>query len=281
MSLDNAVIRLRLSASQISAIWPGLDRIVRSYSSYCSSQDWPYSYPFRLYPPPPGFKRGTFDSDLMSEIVALWRRLQSKAQRGGRMQMNANEVRAATLAVRVDSDWWRYQKHRRRKNTARAKQFVGVDPKTLSQLRERAHRTIQSLERHTKRASRRLLSIVGQDAYDALMFAWRAHVKWMRLHVVYFRPRRPIIKAGKKRYQIILDDLEKMAREALRQEGYQEPAEGELRRVMRLFTRSSRRGRRGALDIPYMLNYRQDRFAKSRLADFVLIRLSLPRLPEG
>jgi hypothetical protein len=121
---------------------------------------------------------------------------------------------------------------------------------------------------------------VGQDAYNALMLAWRAHVRWTRLHIVYFRPRRPILKAGKWRYQVILDDLEKMAAEAIAQAGYQNPTDGELRRVMRLFTRSSRRGRLDAFDIPFMLKYRQDRFAKSRLADFVLVRLDLQRLPE-
>jgi hypothetical protein len=216
----------------------------------------------------------------MDQMVELWKRLRPKAKTGGRTEMTAIEVRAAVLAVRVNWDFWRYEKHRQRKNLARAKQVVGVDPETLRQLQKRAQRTIHSLERHMKRANRQLLSLVGQVAYTALMSVWRGHMRWIRLHLVYFRPRRPILKASKKRYQIILDDLEKMAREAIAQEGYQQPTEGELRHVMRLFARSARRGRQGTFDMPYMLRHRQDRSVKSKLAKFVLGRIHLQHLPE-
>lgn len=280
MSSDPAVVRLRLSPSQISAIWPGLDRIVRSYGSYRSSHNWIYSYPFRLYPPPRGFDRGTFDADLMDQMVGLWKRLRPKAKTGGRTQMNAVEVRAAILAVRVNLDWWRYEKHRQRKNAARATRLIGVAPETLSRLQKRAHRTIQALERHMKRANRQLLALVARDAYTALMNVWRAHVRWIRLHIVYFRPRRPILKATKKRYQGILRELEEMARDALAQDGYVQPPVSEFRHVIRQFARSCRRGRQEPFNIPYMLKSRQDRFAKTHLAKFVLDRVRLQRLPE-
>jgi hypothetical protein len=237
-----------------------------------------YSYPFRLYPPPPGFDRGTFDVDLMDKMVGLWKCLRPKTNTGGRTKMNAIEVRAAILAVRVNLDWWRYQKRQRRK--AWAKQLVELDPATLTKLQKRARRTIQSLELHMKRANRQLLPLVGQDAYTALMAAWRAHVRWIRLHIVYFRPRRPILKASKKRYQSILEELEEMAREALVQDGYVQPLGSEFRHVIRQFARSCRRGRQEPFNIPYMLKSRQDRFAKTHLAKFVLDRVRLQRLPE-
>jgi hypothetical protein len=105
------------------------------------------------------------------------------------------------------------------------------------------------------------------------MAAWLAHVRWVRLHLVYFRPLKPIICRSKALYQVILDELQDMARVAIPEEGYQLPSDQDLRRVMRLFAVSSRRGRRGLYDLQFILKHKNDMNAKAELAEFVIKRL--------
>lgn len=280
MTSDPAAVRVRFSASQMSVIWPGLDRIVVAYSGYCKTGQSLYAYRSWMFNPSAEFNRGRYNNDCMNQIVGLWKLLRPKANRGGRAHLNAIEIRAAILAVRVNSDWWRLRKHELRKHKARTKQMLGVDAESLQKLEKRASLTIRSLERHLKRANYRLLAQVERGSYDALMSAWREHVRWIRLHLVYFRPQRPIIRRSKTQYQLILDQLEEMARVAIAEEGYQLPSDTELRRVMRLFTFSSRRGRRGYFDIICMLRNTRSEIAKSKLAEFILERLDLKPLAE-
>lgn len=272
MTSDPAAVRLRISAPQMSAIWPGLNRIVLAYSEYRQTGRYGYSFQSRLHPPSAEFDRGRFDRDLMAQILDLWKKLRPKANRGGRVQLNAIEIRAAILAVRVEADWWRLRKYEGRKYKARAKEMLGIDPESLRKIRKRASRTIDSQERHMKRANYRLQTRVGRDAYNALMTAWQAHVRWIRLHLVYFRRLKPIISRSKARYQLILDELEEVARVAIPEEGYELPTDKQLRRAMRLFALSSRRGRRGLFDVRCILTHRNDMNGKAELAEFVLKR---------
>lgn len=258
MPSDPAAVRLRITAPQMSVIWPGLDRIVLFYIEYRKSRQSFYSYQSRPHSPSAEFNPGRFDSDCMEQIIALWKNLRPKRKSGGRAQLNAIEVRAAIFAVRVNSDWWRLQKHEGRKRQKRTKQMLGIDPENLRAIQTRASRAIRSLERHMKRANSRLLNQTGREPYDALMAAWRAHVRWVRLHLVYFRPLRPIITHSKARYQLILDELQEVAKVAIPEEGYELPADKDLRRMMRLFALSSRRGRRGLFDVPFILNHEND-----------------------
>ena len=85
MKIDPAAVRLRLSASQMSVIWPGLDRIVLEYSGWSTWKDSLYSYPFRIHPPWPGFDRGTYDADFMQGVTDLWKRLRPITRAGGRI----------------------------------------------------------------------------------------------------------------------------------------------------------------------------------------------------
>jgi hypothetical protein len=81
--------------------------------------------------------------------------------------------------------------------------------------------------------------------------------------------------------QLVLNKLEGMAEHGIRSEGYQPPDAKELRRMMRLFVGSLRRGReRGYGDLSYLLKYANTSSAKSFLANFVLRRLDLEPLPE-
>jgi hypothetical protein len=280
MSSDPIAVPFRLSKSQMSVIWPGLDRIVNGYSRYRNPKLYQHSFPFKIRPPAPGFDRGTRSDDFMDQIVELWKRLRPKARAGGRVRMDAIEIRAAVLAIRVNLDWWRVQRHMARNYAERAKLVLAVDPSTISKRERKAKQTIRSLERHLKRANYRLLAEVERQSYHAYMAKWRAHVRWIRLHLVYFKPFRPFRLRSKKFYQEILIELEKIARVAIAEEGYEQPSAAELRRVMRLFTFSSRRGRQGKIDILYMLQNERSNLTKMNLAKFILDRLELKPVPE-
>jgi hypothetical protein len=99
----------------MSVIWPGLELIIEADVSRRGKKTSGYAYPFRLYQPPQGFDRDVYSAAMMDQISALRNALQPKSAGGGRVQMNATQVRAAILSVRINLDWWRLQKHRRRR----------------------------------------------------------------------------------------------------------------------------------------------------------------------
>lgn len=104
---DPTAIGFRLTSLQSSLIWRGLEFIVKSHIARRDEELIPYSYPFRLYPPPIGFDRGAYKAEIMDQIMNLWNAMLSKCAAGGRVQMNTLQVRAAIFAVRVHIDLWR------------------------------------------------------------------------------------------------------------------------------------------------------------------------------
>lgn len=155
------------------------------------------------------------------------------------------------------------------------------EAKELSE-RDRRHkkRTIRSLERYLKRSNRLLLALMGNPEYDATLTMWQQHVRWMRLNLVYFKPLPPIIRP-KQRQQKVLDLLTEMAIRGLKNEGYAPPEPRELRRVVRLYVRSSNRGREGRNSVPGMLKYPNHFDSTWFLAQWVISRTAaeLERLP--
>lgn len=303
MTSDSTAVRFRLSRSQMSHIWPGLDLILNGHSSNRTGKNSRFCYPFRLNPPAPGFNRGEYSADLMSRVIELSRRLRPKAFTGGRVQMDTIEIRAAIFAVRVNLDWRRYQIARARKTlkdrrvvekttprnrvkTTRAERHVDRAKESLQDaldaychLKNGAPRVINTLERHLKRANSRLMAEVERAEFNTYMQTWRAHLRWMRLRLVYFwLPRIGPIRR-KSDYQVILQELERIARLALAEEGYAPPEANELHRIMRLFTVSVRRGRQGSIKgIPRAL--RDGLLVRSAMVDFVVKRTAMKRVPE-
>jgi len=272
-----AVVRLRLSASQMSVIWPGIERIVKR-CSVPNGKPSLYSFPAHLYSLPSRFNWGQYNIDLMNVINDLRNRLRTKARNGGRVQMHAIEIRAAIFAIRVELDWWRREKHDRRKYSARSKRVLGVNAESLANRKRKAQRVIRTLERHLKRANSRLLSAIGREAYNAVASAWRSHIRWIRLHRVYFKPMRFLWRPGKQYYQIIINELQRLAEIAIAEEKFELPAPEELRRVIRLYASSARRDRQGHFDIPTTL--KGSELAKCHLIDFIEKRLELKPLSE-
>ena len=109
-------------------------------------------------PPPVGFPRGKFDRDLMDEIIGLWKRLKPKVKAGGRVQMDAIELRATIFSVRANLDYVRSRRYFYRCLRSEDKVVFRLDDESFDQLNIKSKRVIQTLERHVKRANRTLLN---------------------------------------------------------------------------------------------------------------------------
>lgn len=315
-------ISIRLTPTQMSVIWPGLDFLVRAEASRQGKGILHYGHPFRIYPAPPNFDLGRYSPELMDQIEGLWKRLRGKKGRGGRLQISAIELRVAVFSVRVTKGISRLRVRavRIQAGAKAAAPGVGeasheqemrerlaslnIDPERFFALRKQAAerakmlarksereskqesdrqtrnapQTIRSLERHLKRANRLLRKLSTPAKYEASMQKWREHLRWMRLHLVYFKPWPPVSRS-KKRQQKNLDALTKMAIRGLKNEGYALPEPDELRHALRGYSRSSRRGHQGAYTVPEMLRNSNNFNYKRRLAQWVLPRVHAKRLP--
>lgn len=301
MRTDPAAIRLRLTAAQMSVIWPGLDLIVKAHGIRQQKKRVQYAYPFSVYPFPLGSYIGTYDEQSMNQIIALWKALRTKSTIGGRVQMTAIQVRAAIFAIRVNQERWRRHNYDVRRGNAdtkrrsldiyRTKIEKGytnaqvemcplVKEENLEPLYIKSERVLRSLERHMKRANRLVLSLVQREGYSALMGAWRRHLRWMRLRLVYFTPLPSMLQGQKYLQQIILDKLGEMAEHGLRGRGYQPPDAKELRKMMRLYVQYARRGREENFSVPFLMQREKNVSSTNHMAFFVLRRLNLEPSPE-
>ena len=280
MNHPTTAIRFRFSAAQMSVLWTGLDLLISLHKERNTKGGIRFEYPFRMYPPPAGFDRGAFDQEMMDEILALWERLRPISTTGGRMQMNAVELRAAIFAIRAHISFVR----RRRNDFGKRpgpKNEPPIDDQSFEQLKIESKRVIHSLERRMKRGNNALLKSATREEYAALMGRWRLHLRWMHLRLVWFKPLRPIILSGRIRQQQDLDELMKMAERGLKNAGYQPPEARELRRMMRLFARSARRFREGGYFVRTMLRNKTDFTNTWHLGQFVLDRLTLEEMKKS
>lgn len=230
-----------------------------------------------MYPPPGGFKRGSFSQFMMDEFVALCKQLRSKAKSGGRVEMDTIELRATIFATRAYLDFVRESRHPRRPSSPEPTTLLLLDDHSFDKLKIKSKRVILTLERHLKRANRALQKSVNPEAFAMLMHEWREHLIWMRLHIAYFKPFQPVVTGRRVQQQRILDELMTMAEHGVRNEGYQPPEAKELRRMMRLYVRSVRRGRE-TYSAPDLLKHKHWFTANRHLGLFVLDRLTLKEL---
>jgi hypothetical protein len=273
-------ISLRLTAIQTALIWPGLDYLVKADKARRECKSGYRGYPFQLYPPSPAFDRGTYHTNMMEQILCLWDQLQPQSASGRRMHLNAIQIRAAIFAVRINlarMRWLRYEAKKRKRKTGQAL-GLNLGERSLAVAKRRSKRTISILERHMKRANRLLRSMVTPDEYRALMSVWEQHLRWMRLHLAYFQPWPSVLPGRKTRQQQDLDELVMLAKRGIHDAGFKPPGDAELRRIMRLYVRSARRGLEGKWSVPYLLANRTKFETKWVLSQFVLHRLTLERL---
>jgi len=272
MRSDQDAISIRLTANQVSLIWSGLNEIVKSHSAWLGKKEPAFSYPFRLYPPPPEFDGGEFSPKFMELVLGVWKRLRSNVNCGGRFRVNTIEIRAAILGVRINMDRSRFKRNAARRHSNRAKDEEELDGASQKRLKDRTDRVIRALECHMKRANYRLRALISTPEYDTMMKQWLAHVRWMRLHFAYFKVRRSGVPGLKTAYQQALNDLTMIAVAGIQREGYKLPDPVQLRKIMRLYVAYTRRNR-----LPYPVRYMLKN-AKSIGVQYILCRFVEQRL---
>ncbi len=174
--MDPTAIKVRLSQHRMSIIWPGLDFIVRSNLTRIKTGESIASYPFRIHPLPYGFELGGYRQAFMDLIHGLWTRLQPQAKTGGRVELNAFELRVAILSVRISLQLRRITARDFRKSDSETKRRFGSDKESIVRFGRKTTRVIESLERSMKRASRLYASVNSQFQFTTLSREWREHI---------------------------------------------------------------------------------------------------------
>jgi hypothetical protein len=278
---NDAVVRLRLSPAQINVLKPGISLLVKSHQDHQRFGTSPLTYPFRIYPPPRGFDRGIYNQAFMDKILGLCEALKTKSKSGLRLTVDAWQLRAAMFAIRAYPDYLRAlgRKQRQEENALKARLFL--DDRLIALPKEKSHRVIRSLERQLKRANRALIKAVGKKQYTKLTVAWKAHLRWMRLHIVYCKPWVKPLSGRRARYQRDLDELMDIAKRGLREEGYEPPQDRALRSIVRLYARYARQGHTGMWTIGFLHEDKERFLRKYYLAQFVIKRSRLKELSKS
>lgn len=222
-------IAVRFNPVQRGLIWPGLNRMVLAYMTFreTGSAD---GYPFQVHPlatiPRPGLSPGVFTAGFMEIITDLWAKLKGGRSKRIRLKLNFLQISACILAVRIGKDYQRL----------RLKRTISAEEKSA------ARRVISSLERELKRARRAYSAEMGEDQYMQMRACWFQHLRWIRMHLVYFRRFR--VKTQRRRIEkMIIDYGFERARAGLIVRDLEPPQARDLRRLVRLAIRYIRRGR--------------------------------------
>ena len=187
MDTDPTAVDLRISKTQMSVIWPGLNFIVLAFLTRVETGTCEFAYPFRVCPLPRGFDDGTYRSVMMDRIRALWIRLKPIAKTGGRVEMNAIDIRAAIYATRINLQLLRRKVHDARRKDAKTKKTLGLDQAAIKKRKQQTGPVIKSLERDLKRATRSSLKITPRSEFVQMSQEWQSHLRWMKFHLAYFK----------------------------------------------------------------------------------------------
>ncbi len=274
MDPDPTAVKMRLSKTQMSVIWPGLNFLVLALLSREKVGTCEFAYPFRVCPLPRGFDDGTYRPAMMDRIRALRTRMKPIATTGGRVEMNDIDIRAAIYAARVNLQLLRRHVHDARRKDAKTKKTLGLDRAAIKKRKQQTGPVIKSLERYLKRATRSSLKITSRSEFAQMSKEWRSHLLWMKFHLAYFKQVIGVKRPGVVR-RIVIDQLTVIAEKAIRYEGFEIPDSRELRQIIRLYVRYSRRGRIGTFHFRYMLQNGQRREAQEFLFEFVKKRIKL------
>jgi hypothetical protein len=200
------------------------------------------------------FDPGVFNQELMDMIIGL-RVIVMSLPPGDRLRVNTSvEIAACALAVRVAvKRHWHVR-------------TLLVIPRVDSASR----RLLRRLEAVRKRAKRAEVRQSGLNSYQARARDWQRFIRWIRVHTPDCGSIKPRSPARFGRPRLIVDKLVSWVRDELMDRKERLPNERELRRLVRLALRYTRRGRTqfGIRDLM------EDKgFASVRLAAFVTVHM--------
>ena len=248
MDPDPTAVKMRLSKTQMSVIWPGVNFIVLALLTREKFGTCEFAYPFRVCPLLRGFDDGTYRSAMMDRIRALWIRMKPIATTGGRIEMNAIDIRAAIYAARINLQLLRRNVHDARRKDAKTKRTLGLDRAAIKKRKQQTGPVIKSLERNLKRATRSSLKITSRSEFAQMSKEWQSHLGWMKFHLAYFKPVIGVKGRGVV-HRMVIDQLTAIAEKAVRYEGFEIPDSRELRQVIRLYVRPPRQNRNVSLPL--------------------------------
>lgn len=186
--------------------------------------------------------RGRYSQPLAERIFALWAKLSSKHQSPpvtrSRLRLDWVELSICALSGRI----------------------APCD-------RSSSNRLQQHLEKYRRRAVRRDIRLQGRPQHEEKAIEWREFVRYLRVHIV----RKPFIttrRAVVRMQRLYISAGMERARKEILSRGQVVPPEPELRRLVRLAIRYSRRGRIG-LSVPKLVDTETGAFY---LATFILAR---------
>lgn len=189
--------------------------------------------------------------------------------------MDAFELRAAILSVRITLKLQRVKAHKRPRIISAAIPVSNLDGQPIPELERKVQKVVKSLERYTKRANRKFMALGSRGEFKARSKEWQSHLRWIRFHLAYFKPFRSIGSLIRTREWEDTDRLVAVAVRTIREKGFDVPDAKDLRHAIRLFMRYSRQGRLGRRNYLYVLQNSENRFARSSLFEFLEPRLKL------
>jgi hypothetical protein len=292
----DASVRVRFTPAKIKILASAISLIVHSYKVRERAGASPLRYPFHVNLPARGFDRGTYNQTFMDKILALWECLITKSPNGRWLRLDAIQLRAAIFAIRANVKYARLvrSKERRKRLLDKAwlqfmdqawlpdkgKASLHFDDRTIARLKAQSQSLIPLLERDMKKANRDLIKAIGKEQYAALTNRWKAHLRWMQLHIAYCRPWGNPLPGLRKRQQQDLDVLLEMTRRGLRNARHQQPRDEDLRKVIRLYARYARQGRQGNMTVHFLVENNQWFQNKHHLAQFAIDHLNLKELSK-
>ena len=140
----------------------------------------------------------------MNRIQQFWTQLGPKKAAGGRAHMNFIDVRTAILSARVNLKLYRNRTAQARKWGEATKRRFRLDRIGIDRFKADTARVVCSLERIMKRADRLYVRAESEEQFVVLRKQWKAHLRWMKFNLLYFKP---ILVDDPKRYHRWLSTL--------------------------------------------------------------------------
>ncbi|HEX4007256.1 MAG TPA: hypothetical protein VHX60_13855 [Acidobacteriaceae bacterium] len=275
MTSDPTAIDVRFTRNQAAIIWPGLNFIVNAHLTRITEGRAVTSYPFYLFPLPPTADLGIWSQRLMQSIVDLLVEFKPRARSGGRFQMSILQLWIIAYAARLGIKLFRKDIKIPHNCPKRDSRRWKRQQAAYSKLKLDTRGLITSLERLMKRASRHFLKLRARSDFTALGVEWRGHLRWMKLNLTYLDPQKLLKRGSHKGQRLVIDEFVALASEAILIKGYGLPESRALRRVMRMYKRYWRRGRRPEIKTSLFRMGLNSRSLREAIFSFVSARLQL------